>query len=29
MNVYKIIGVFFHNDTTINQLNIDGFNNLF
>jgi hypothetical protein len=26
---FKIIGVFLHNNTTINQLHIDGFNNLF
>ncbi len=26
---YKIIGVLLHNDTTINQLHIYGFNNLF
>jgi hypothetical protein len=25
INVYKIIGVFVHNDTTTNQLHIDGF----
>jgi len=29
LNVYKIIGVFLHNDTTTSQLHIDGFNNLF
>jgi hypothetical protein len=29
MNVYKIIGVLLHNDTTTNQLHIDEFNKLF
>jgi len=27
--MYKIIGIFLQNDTTTNQLHIDGFNNLF
>jgi hypothetical protein len=29
MIVYKIIGVFLHNDITTNQLHIDEFNKLF
>jgi hypothetical protein len=29
MNTYKIICVFLENDTTTNQLHVDGFNNLF